>query len=82
LSKVTTEGRHPEALGAPFVRRASKEGKMHGAGRRLLRLSKDEALRSKRAERTSERVNLFPGSKYRFGLHGSKSGDSLFLAIR
>jgi hypothetical protein len=30
----------------------------------------------------SERVNLFPGSKYRFGLHGSKSGDSLFLAIR
>jgi hypothetical protein len=32
--------------------------------------------------RPSERVNLSPGSKYRFGLRGSKSGDSLFWAIR
>jgi hypothetical protein len=31
---------------------------------------------------TSETVNLSPGSEYRFGLRGSKSGDSLFWAIR
>jgi hypothetical protein len=45
-------------------------------------VSKLSAILRGSTSSASETVNLSPGSEYRFGLRGSKSGDSLFWAIR